>query len=136
MNFLIENDYDKKSYTSANKILSKIPNEIKHYWFRGLIDGDGCFYHYTPKKGSTLRQFVLTSTYEQDWTYFENLCKELEIKYTIKRIKNIKSASSVIRITNKKGIKKLGEYIYQNFKKDSIGLIRKFNKFKLITNDF
>ena len=70
LNFLIENDYDIKSQASADKILSKIPDELKHYFFRGLIDGDGCFYHYVPQKGSTLRQFILTSTYEQDWSYF------------------------------------------------------------------
>jgi hypothetical protein len=130
--FLIEYDYDKKSYISADKILSKIPNELKHYWFRGLIDGDGCFYYYTPKKGSTLRQFALTSTYEQDWSYFEDLCKRLNIKYTIKRTKNLKSSSSVIRITNKEGIKKLGEYIYRNFENDLIGLNRKYDKYKII----
>lgn len=135
-NYLIEHDYDNKSHISADKILNKIPNELKHYFFRGLIDGDGCFYYYKPKKGSTLRQFALASTYEQDWSYFEKLCVELDVKYTIKRIKNIKSSSSVIRITNKEGIRNLGDYIYNNFEKDKIGLIRKYNKFKLITNEF
>jgi len=41
--FLANNDYIVKSIASADKILSKIPNELQHYWFRGLIDGDGCF---------------------------------------------------------------------------------------------
>ena len=40
--------------------------------------------------------------------------------------------SSYIRITNKGGIKKLGDYLYQNIKEDNIGLIRKYEKFKLI----
>lgn len=140
--FLVEHDYDKKSYISADKILSKIPNELKHYFFRGLIDGDGCFYHYTPKKGSTLRQFALASTYEQDWGYFEELCDNLKIRYRIKRVKTInkktgnENNSSVIRITNKDGIKRLGDYIYNNFENDDIGLKRKYTKFKLITSDF
>jgi len=134
--YLVENDYDKKSKVSADKIISKIPDDLKHYFFRGLIDGDGCFYYYKPKNGSTIRQFALTSTYEQDWCYFENLCKQLKINYRIKRTTNSKSSSSVIRITNKDGIEKLGNYIYNNFEKDKIGLIRKFNKFNLITNDF
>lgn len=134
MNYLVEHDYDKKSHVSADKILSKIPDDLKHYFFRGLIDGDGCFYYYIPEKGSTLRQFALASTYEQDWSYFEELCKKLEIKYTIKRIKKIKASSSVIRITNKDGIKKLGDYIYQNFDIDKVGLLRKYHKYKLIIN--
>lgn len=131
-NFLIEHDYDKKSYISANKILDKIPDDLKHYFFRGLVDGDGCFYHYKPEKGSILRQFALTSTYEQDWTYFECLLDKLEVKYKIKRTITKKSSSSVIRITNKNGIRILGDYLYQNFEKDLIGLTRKYNKFKII----
>ena len=129
LNFLIEHDYNKKSHISADKILSKIPDELKHYFFRGLIDGDGCFYYYKPENGSTLRQFALASTYEQDWSYFENLCKEKNIKYKIKRTIGKKSSSSVIRITNKDGIKNLGNFIYNNFENELIGLARKYNKF-------
>ncbi len=131
-NFLVEHDYHKKSYISANKILSKIPDELKHYFFRGLIDGDGCFYYYKPEIGSTLRQFALTSTYEQDWEYFETLCKKLNIKYSIKKTINSKSSSSSIRITNKDGIKRLGEFIYNNFNEDKIGLVRKYIKYTQI----
>lgn len=130
MNFLIEHDYDKKSYVSADKILYKIPDDLKHYFFRGLIDGDGCFYFYKPEKGSTLRQFALTSTYEQDWSYFEELCNGLGVNYKIKRTCNTKSSSSVIRITNKDGINKLGNYIYKDFDIDGLGLKRKYYKFK------
>lgn len=132
LNFLIEHDFDKKSYISADKILSKIPDELKHYFFRGLIDGDGCFYYYKPENGSTLRQFALASSYEQDWSYFEKLCNEKNIKYNIKRTIGKKSSSSVIRITNKDGILKLGEYIYKDLHEDNIGLVRKYEKYKLI----
>ena len=133
--FLVQNDYDKKSYISADKILNKIPDNLKHYFFRGLIDGDGCFYYYIPEKGSTLRQFTLVSTYKQDWSYFESLCGKLNIKYKIKRIISKKSSSSIIRITNKDGIKKLGNYIYNGKEDDNIGLIRKFIKFKELINN-
>jgi hypothetical protein len=133
LKFLIEHDFDKKSYISPDKILSKIPDILKHYFFRGLIDGDGCFYHYKPEKGPTLRQFALASSYEQDWSYFEELCKEKNIKYTIKRTIGKKSSSSVIRITNKDGIIKLGDYIYKDFHEDKIGLVRKHKKYKLIS---
>lgn len=135
-NFLVENDFDKKSYTSADKILSKIPNDLKHYFFRGLIDGDGCFYYYKPKIGSTLRQFAISSTIDQDWTYFENLCKELNIEYKIKRIKGDKSSYSSLRICNKNGISNLGYYIYNNIEIDQMGLKRKYEKFKLIMSSY
>jgi hypothetical protein len=134
-NFLIEYDYDKKSYVSADKILSKIPDELKHYWFRGLIDGDGCFYI---NEKNYIRQFALTSTYEQDWSYFENLCRKLDIKYCIKRIKTVnkktgkENKSSVVRIIGKEIIK-LGEFIYFG---EEFGLTRKLEKFKQIYKSY
>lgn len=132
-NFLIENDYDKKSQVSADKILTKIPDELKHYFIRGLIDGDGCFYY-----KDNGRQFALASTYEQDWFYFEKLCNELNIKYTIKRTKVInkktkkENKSSVVRILGKEIIK-LGDYIYQG---EQFGLTRKEIKYKQIKNSY
>ena len=36
VDFLIENDYDKKSIVSPNKILSKIPDEFKLYFLGGF----------------------------------------------------------------------------------------------------
>lgn len=132
-NFLIDHDYDKKSYVSADKILSKIPNELKHYFFRGLIDGDGCFY-YRSKIDSTIRQFTITSTYNQDWSYVEDIFKYLNIKYNIKRTYNTKSSYSIIRITNKNGIIKFGDYVYSNYDDDEIGLNRKYDKYMQIKN--
>jgi len=39
--YLVDNDYLVKSNASADKILSTIPEKFQHYFFRGLIDGDG-----------------------------------------------------------------------------------------------
>lgn len=133
--FLIEHDYDKKSYVSANKILSKIPDELKHYWFRGLIDGDGCFYI---NEKNYSRQFTLTSSYEQDWHYFEELCVKLDIKYTIKRESKINkktgktNSSSLVRVLGRE-INKLGKYIYSG---EPFGLIRKKEKFNQIQKSY
>jgi len=133
--FLIDNDYDNKSDVSADKILSKIPDELKHYWFRGLIDGDGCFYY---NKKQYLRQFTLASTYEQDWGYFEILCNSLDIKYNINRVSKINkktgklNSHSTIRI-NGKEILKIGTFIYSG---EDFGLNRKKNKFKLIRESY
>ena len=129
--YLVSMDYNKKSYVSADKILKTIPTHLKSYFFLGVVDGDGCFYK------NKVSHFMVSSTIEQDWSYFKNLCDSLDIKYSIKKREHINkngnySHSSSLRITNIKGIKKIGEYIYQNVNIDHIGLKRKFEKFKLI----
>jgi hypothetical protein len=129
--FLIDNDYQNKSYMSADKILNKIPDNLKNYWFRGLIDGDGCFYI---NKTGKVGQFTITSTYEQNWFYFEKLCEDLEIKYKISKFKKINKTSgnvnkySILRILGSEIIK-LGEFLYQG---KQFGLDRKLKKFNLI----
>ena len=129
-NFLLENDYRSKSFESADKILSKIPEHLQHYWFRGLIDGDGCFYI---SKNKHQRQFSLASSYEQNWFFMEKLLKKFEIRYSIRRVKQFQhnriNKSSIIRTVNSKDIKKLGDYIYQGFLTDKIGFERKFKKY-------
>lgn len=121
---LAKNDYQSKTYVSADKILSIIPAHLKHYWFRGLIDGDGCFTF-----GKSYR-FSICSAYNQDWSYVEQLCKSLGIKYSIYRTISSKGhKNSTINIVNREGIKKLGEYIYNGYENDKVGLKRKYNKY-------
>lgn len=135
VDFLIENDYDKKSKISPDKILSKIPEEYKSYFFRGYSDGDGCFYNYKNNQ-----QYIIASTYEQDWVFMKNIFKKLNIFYTIKRSKIItkkgkNSNSSQIRITNKNDVDLFGDYIYNNdINFDNIGLLRKYEKYTNIKN--
>lgn len=40
---LINFDYRQKSFINPTKILEVIPEELKHYWYRGYWDGDGNF---------------------------------------------------------------------------------------------
>jgi hypothetical protein len=77
----------------------------------------------------------ISSSYNQDWIYVETLFNELNIKYSIKKIKREKSSYSIIRITNKKGIKNFGDYIYENYEIDKIGLSRKYEKYQQIINN-
>ena len=112
--FLCENDFSEKSIKSADKILEIIPNNLKKYFFRGVVDGDGCFY---VNKKNYSYQFNISSSYEQDWNYLIKFLIEIDISSykLIKRIynKNEKSnKSSYIRITKKLDIKKLGDYLY------------------------
>lgn len=128
--FLTNNfNYDKKSYSSANKIINFIKENLAKYWWRGYFDGDGCFYF---NKKNKCKQMCITSSYLQNWDFAEILLKKLQIKYTIVRKKSATGNSSAIRVTNKKDIIKFGEYIYSEY--DQIGFSRKYNKFVEIKN--
>ncbi len=125
VDFLFENDYKSKSHESACKILSKIPEHLKSYWFLGLMDGDGCFY-ITKKKN---RYFIsICSSIGQDWTYIENVLKNMNISYRIIRRSSNKGNSSICQITSRQGILDFGNWIY----KSEMGLPRKRQKFNLI----
>lgn len=112
-----------------NKLLKTIPKRLKHYWFRGYFDGDGCWYFY-PK--DYLRQCVISSKYNQNWKFMIELMQELKIqKYHINQIKSInkkgiQNKHSRIRLCNLDAIKKFGDYIYSG---DQFGLERKLDKF-------
>lgn len=137
--WLTENDYRSKSYESADKILSKIPEHLQHYWFRGLVDGDGCF---SLCVGKTRGHFVCASGFDQNWGYFENLCKNLQISYGIRRKKRFNKISQKINsysafvISCQKYLVTFGNYIYQNYENDGIGLQRKYDKFSILKNLF
>lgn len=128
--YLKENDYDKKSFISPDKILEKIPDNLKKFWFRGYWDGDGCFY-YNDKNRAV--QCSATSTYNQDWTFLAKLFNNLNIKFSIRRVED-KNSYSQIRITNKKDSLKLISYLYDS--ENEIGFERKKNKANLILNTF
>ena len=80
--FLIKNDYLIKSQASADKILNKISQNLKKYWFRGFFDGDGHF-HYIPQKEYCI---CISGDYKQNWRFIKRLCHKLKIsKYKIYR---------------------------------------------------
>jgi hypothetical protein len=123
--FLFQNDYADKTYVEPTKILSKISAKLKPYWWRGFIDADGCFY--TNQK-EWLKQFSLAGSYELEWIEATKLFNKLGIetfKTNYRKVSN--SESSTIRINNREGIIKLGNYIYAD--NLSIGLKRKQDKF-------
>lgn len=75
-------------------------------------------------------QFSIASSFSQDWCFVENLFKSLSIKYSIRRRKQLQrgkiNGSSIIRISNRKDIRLLINYIYPNGYE--FGLKRKFDK--------
>jgi len=126
-NFLLENDYGNKSTTTPTKILSLMPNDLQPYFFRGLIDGDGCF---CSKNRS---YFSITGTINQDWHEIENLFNYLNINYKLTLKERKTGNSSYVVISNKKDITTLGNYIYgENY--DNIGLYRKYKIYMEIKN--
>ena len=128
-NFLNEMDYHSKN-NSACKILSLIPENLKHYWFRGLFDGDG----HISKDTKIHPQIIISSEYNQNWKYIDDLFKKLEISYYSKKrvISKKGHKSSRIRISNRKDCKRLLDYIYQNAENDGIYLNRKYQRYKEI----
>lgn len=131
--FLIENDYDKKSYVSPNKIMSLIPPKKIKYFIRGIFDGDGCFFLKKYKDG-TQRLATITSTYEQDWRYMKKIAKIIGCKYYIVKVINNKKKnhkSSYFKVSSGHIIR-FGNYIYADF----FGLERKYKKFIEIKNSY
>lgn len=118
-------DFDKKSHISPNKLLKIIPLKRQYLFYRGYIDGDGCFY-ITDKA----KHFFIGSTYNQDWSHIKNLFNKLKIQhYNIqKNISKLGHKDSRIRISSIDAIQKLVTYLYQD--RTDIGLKRKYEKVK------
>lgn len=133
--YLIDNGYGPNTTGSANSILLNTNPEYHNYWFRGLIDADGCYYY---NKKQSCRQFSLVSCYEQEWNFFTNKLDELNIQYALRRRIEYPNSPkpqkhSIVRITNIDDIELLGQYLYGK-KYDALGLSRKYNKWLEISN--
>lgn len=125
--FLVENDFKQKSLVSPDKILSLIPEELQHYFYLGVLDGDG--YWYLNHKNHCF-QFNMTSSYDQDWNYMVKLCDKLGMKYRIER-RNVtykgqpRGRCSKFRLTSKIPFIKFREYLYSTNLAKRLGLKRK-----------
>lgn len=120
--FLIENDYGVKSKAAPTKILSRIPDHLKHYFWRGFCDGDGHIRCGT--SGASV--LSLAGSYEQDWTEHLKLMADLEIKMKIDRKVGKSGRSSTLLCQNLACVVAWGQYIYAGREVDGIGLDRKY----------
>lgn len=133
---LITNDYSSK-YKSPCKILSKIPGDLKHYWWRGYFDGDGSLF-----TRSTVNCLNLSSCYYQNWKFVKKLFKTLKIeKFSIRKSSYINKLgklhrSSCIIIQNINDIERFCSYIYNCYDIDRIGLTRKYKRYLTINDKF
>jgi hypothetical protein len=117
--FLLEHDFLKKSGASACKILSKIPPQYKHYWWRGYFDGDGSFVF----DGATVRASII-SCFDQDWTFAQFLENDLGIGYRTGYNRNDERSSSTINMEGEVSASKFMNYILQG---EQFGLQRKYD---------
>jgi hypothetical protein len=121
--------YDTKSKDSPVKLINEIPTENRHYFFRGWLDGDGHWgFNKQGEKMSGVR-WTVAGTYDQDWTAIEDFCNNLGVSYRIVRgiVKN--GRHSYVKVFGWETIAQLGDYIYQGYEKDGIGLSRKYKKY-------
>lgn len=121
-------NFDKKSYYSPYKLFNLIPDKYIKYLIRGIIDGDGCFY--INKKQYTY-QLSISSTYEQDWSFYIDFFNKIGFDFKIQKRVSKKSKSSIIRLCQKKKIIEFSKWLYDGYEIDKIGLIRKYNKYLL-----
>lgn len=129
--YLVDNDFQIKSQTTPTKILNKIPEHLKHYFFRGWFDGDGCLYDNKNKLSGIVS---ISGTYDQDWSELLNLLSFIGIKGRVaKRITKEGKRSDVI-FGKQKYVMNFGRYIYKNREIDKIGLNRKYNKWIKYSN--
>jgi len=134
-NFLYENDYNSKSISEPSKILSKIPENLKPYWWRGYFDGDGSLCVGINKNSNKkFRSLQFSSTYKFEWRELVNLFSLLSINnFTIFNQKTkLGHKSSKINIFQKKLIETFINYLFQS----KIGLKRKTNKMHEFLKNF
>ena len=118
--FMFAHDYKTKSFSEPTKILEKIPESLKPYWWRGYFDGDGSLY-ISEKGRSKCLQF--SSTFNYKWIETIKLFKELLIdnQSIFEAESKLGHKSSKISLFSKDSIHKLISYL----RKSNLGLKRK-----------
>jgi intein/homing endonuclease len=126
--FLRENDYLTKSLSEPTKILARLPDKLKPYFWRGFFDGDGSL-GFAPDKNKHWKSLQFSSSYEYKWLEIINLFSELKIEsFNLSKYIHPKTEhkASKITVSSKDGISKMIKYL----NKSVIGLSRKTNKMK------
>lgn len=127
-NWLNDMDFRNKSQITPTKVLTQIPVEYHCYFWRGLVDSDGCF----SIKGKSVSYFSITSGYNYDWSELDKVMDSLMItRYNVRRVyvEKENSAYSCLNIRNCHDIQTFGNFIYDGI---HFGLNRKYTIFKQI----
>lgn len=116
--FLVSHGFEHKSTRSPDSLICLIPERLRHFFWRGYFDGDGCV-----SKGFKVS---VAGSFEQDWTAWEKLLLSLNVSYAIRRrVLRIGSKGSSVCIDGQTGQLRLLDYLYSGFFVDGIGLHRK-----------
>jgi hypothetical protein len=124
--FLEKNDYLIKSNVNFNKIWLKIPENLKSFFILGYYDGDGHFNYQFRHNKYHSGEFVITSSYNYDWSTLEQFYKENKIEYSIYRTFEKLGRVSRIIVRKRDSLIKLYALLYNDEFK---GLERKYSKF-------
>ncbi len=119
INYLVSKDYKDKSYKAPHKILKTIPKHLKHYFFRGYLDGDGCI---------GLNSYIIgfSSGYNQNWKF-------LPKTFNIRRwINNKGHKGSEARLCRKHQTLNYCKRLYHNAEKDKLYLPRKYERYLIL----
>lgn len=119
--------WDMHHKVSPVRLLSEIPDHLKHYWWRGYFDGDGCL-HIRVESQS----LAFWSTYDQDWSFVHHLTDKLgfpSCKITRYKRKGGRHCSSTWTTHRQDIICAFMRYIYQGDDVNEVGLKRKHNKY-------
>lgn len=125
-------DYRTKSGTSADKIITHIPEPLRHYWWRGYFDGDGCI-SLVKGRGKLAGSVSISSTFDQDWGFYERLCQQLCVPFRCLRTvgKKMKKDGtpmkySCVYLSSIQSRRTFLDYIYQG---NQFGLSRKHHRY-------
>lgn len=127
VNTTLANHLHKFGYVTKRMDMTNAVNffheSVKHHWWRGFFDGDGCFY-----KPKYSRYASVSACYNYNWKSYTDLLTSMNIKYcTYNKISQKTGyGKSSISFTKKEYIKAFGEYLYKD--SENCRLERKYQK--------
>lgn len=120
-------EWGLREKTCPAKLLSQIPEHLRHYWWRGYLDGDGCLYI-----GRKI-ELAFWSTYDQDWTFVRDLFSQLgyadKLHETRYQRKGGRHCSSTIATCHRDAVRAFGAFVYQGDDCYQLGFARKHAKY-------
>lgn len=122
--YLIGLDYHVKSRDIPMKVLATIPDHLKHYWWRGYFDGDGCFHF---GKADKRGMILISAPAGQDWSFVVELLTELGADHKIRNRSGSGGSSSCLCLQSETAIRAFCDYIYSG---EQMGLHRKRVKYE------
>jgi hypothetical protein len=134
--FLCEYDYAiKSSGIAPNKIFDLLSETNKIYFLRGLIDSDGCIFCSKNIEQKWKIKLIITSNFQQDWSFLESFLTKKFIKYKTRKINaGNKGKWSRFEVTGNNQVVKMLKLIYEN--QDNIFLMRKYKIWREFENYF